>query len=187
MILFALLSGCLGAVTPAEGRALAAATASSSPASAGKSPGPSAAPALEAGFTLPREQVRLLPFSARLNLLAGVLGVSAGDPLLAPLVAARFDLGASDYANGIKPDLSWTAARVAVWVRALGPACTALQTRFPLPSALDRFVPLALGREATADDAAALEAASAGLGLSASEQHQTSCLALLSSTEFLTR
>jgi hypothetical protein len=184
LLLLALLPGCLGEVTPGAGSSgSAAATASS----AAPSAGPGAPPAVQAGFTLPREQVRLLPFSARLNLLAGVLGVPVGDPLLAPVIAARFELGASDYANGIKPDLSWTAAKVAVWVRALVPACAALEARLPLPSALGRFVPLALGRDATADDAAALEAAVAGLGLSPSEQHQTCCLALLSSTEFLTR
>jgi hypothetical protein len=185
VVLLALLPGCLGAVTPGEGSAWVPATASSSAPSQG--PGPSAAPAVQAGFALPREQVRLLPFPSRLNLLAGVLGVAVGDPLLAPILAARFDLGASDYAAGIKPDLTWTAAKVAAWVRALQPACTALEARLPLPAALSRFVPLALGRDATADDAAALEAAVDGLGLSASEQHQACCLALLSSTEFLTR
>jgi hypothetical protein len=142
-----------------------------------------------AAFTLPRERVSLIPFQVRLTKLAAVLGVSAADPLLAGIRANRLDLGDSDFANGVRPDRGWTAAKIALWVRELKPVCASatMKARFTLPKDLEALVPVAYGRRAEPADRQLLEEAIAGITLTDVEKHDAACLAILSSAEFVSR
>lgn len=140
-------------------------------------------------FVLPRDQVSVLPFQVRLAKVARVAGVGVNDPLLAGLRAARMELGDGDYANGIRPDKTWTAAKMATWVKALRPVCQSaqLKARFSLPNDLSAMVMTAHGRWADASDAQAVNEELAGMALSDDEKHEMVCLSVLSSTEFVSR
>jgi hypothetical protein len=142
-------------------------------------------------FVEPTDRMQLLPFDVRLNRLASVAGVPATDPMFDELRAHRFELGDHDYAHGTGPDLSWTASRMAVWLRAVRPVCDSPQMKERYPSisgSLDDLVLAAYGRRAVAADRQAYDAAIAG-GAPADEAatYRATCLAFLSSTEFVAR
>jgi hypothetical protein len=139
-------------------------------------------------YSLPGDQVNLMPFHARMANLAHVLGVEVEDPILDGVRAFRHQLGDHDWANGYAADLRWSADRMQVWVRVLVPICDSsiMRTRYPDlvqdPGSLQR---VAWGREPTGED---LEAFS---GMMTSNQHdwdtqyRLMCLAVLSSLDFV--
>lgn len=135
----------------------------------------------------------LLPFDVRLAKVAKVAGVGIDDPILATLIARRFDLGDHDYAKGIKPDLTWSAARIGAWVKALKPVCAspAMKARYATlatgANELDTFFLAAYGRNATPEDRAAIDETVAKTALDSESQYQVSCLAILTSLEFVAR
>ena len=135
-------------------------------------------------------RVQLLPFDVRLAKVAHVVGVAPEDPLLAPRRARRLDLGDHDYATGHKPDLAWTSTRMGTWVRALKPVCASstFRTRYPaFPDALDALSRAAYGRGATDEDRQILADTLGKTALDADTQHRLTCLAVLSSLEFVAR
>lgn len=138
---------------------------------------------------LEREQIVLLPFQVRLNKLAAVAGVPATDPIFEQVVAQRFELGDHNYAQSIRPDLSWSAQRMSRWVRSIKPICAsqAMRARFPtLPEHMNELVIAAYGREAGEDDLQLVEEVLAEVPLQdEATRYQTLCLAILSSTEFV--
>jgi hypothetical protein len=139
-------------------------------------------------FSVPHQELKLLPFEARLSKLEAVTGVPASDPIFAELIANRQSLGDYDYANGIKPDNTWSASKLVQWVVALKPVCSssAVQQRYPdLPQSLPALIEAAYGRPATAADLAAAQESLEGLTVDADARHQAICLAVLSSLEFL--
>lgn len=142
-------------------------------------------------FEEPSDRMQLLPFDVRLNRLASVVGVPASDPIFDEVRARRFELGDHDYARGTGPDLSWTASRMAVWLRAVRPVCDSPQMRERYPTfagSLDALVLAAYGRRATAADHDAYDAAIAGgAPVDEAATYRASCLAFLSSTEFVAR
>ena len=143
-----------------------------------------------AAFSYAKEQVLLLPFSVRLSKVASVLGVTTDDAALSELRARRLELGDYNFAQGVKPDRMWNAARISLWVRAMRSACgsEAIKKRFPsLPESLPALITAAYGRRATPEDGAAIDEALAGLSLDAEARYQSVCLAVLSSTEFVSR
>jgi hypothetical protein len=137
-------------------------------------------------FALDRESPRLLPFETRLARVAAVAGVETSDPLLAPMRDQAISLGGYDHSRGILPDSSWSASRIAAWIRVLRPICASdeMLARYPaLPAEadLDALVSAAWGRPATADDRAAITDAIRDLPPDA--QRESACLAVLSAGE----
>lgn len=137
-------------------------------------------------FALDRESPRLLPFETRLARVAAVAGVETSDPLLAPMRDQAIALGGYDHSRGILPDSSWSASRIAAWVRVLRPICGSdeMLARYPeLPAAgdLDALVAAAWGRAATEDDRVAITSALSGLPADA--QRESACLVVLSAGE----
>lgn len=143
---------------------------------------------LEPGFTIEREEVKLLPYHTRMQKLARVTGLSVDDPLFDELRASRYDLGDHNYGQGIGPDLSWTANKMSIWVRALRPVCNseAMASKYPfLPEHLNELVLDAYGREATQADLADFDEVVNDAGLSDADRYEAVCLAVLTSTEFV--
>lgn len=140
-------------------------------------------------LNLDREQIVLLPFQVRLNKLAAVLQVSTEDAALAEVRAQRYELGDHDYARGIRPDLAWSAQRMARWVRAVKPVCAseAMRARYPaLPEHLNELTIAAYGREAEQADLELVEEITASLPLADEPtRYRALCLAFLSSAEFV--
>ena len=143
----------------------------------------------EGAFTY-NADLALLPFDVRLAKLAKVAGVSPDDPALAALRERRFELGDHDHSKGVKPDLTWSSARIGTWVKSLKPVCssTAMRTRYPaLPEHLGDLVLAAYGRHVTDEDRAAVQETVAATALDSESQYQLVCLAILSSLEFVAR
>ncbi|MGA9526293.1 MAG: hypothetical protein WBV82_32845 [Myxococcaceae bacterium] len=132
----------------------------------------------------------LLPYAVRVSKVARVLGVGSDDPLLAGFRASRVELGDADYANGIRPDQQWTAAKLVTWVKALESVCAsaAFNARYNLPNDVPELVLAAFGRRSNPEDQALIdEVLGNNTTLTGTERHELTCLALLSSTEFLSR
>lgn len=141
-------------------------------------------------FELSRESVQLLPFHVRIAKLARVTGVGEDAPIFDDLMAARYDLGDHNYAQGIGPNLQWNASKMALWVESIRPVCQsdAMRQRYPfLPEHLNEMLEAAYGREATQDDLAAYEDVLADTQISEEERYEAVCLAVLTSTEFVAR
>lgn len=140
-------------------------------------------------FFIPRAQVNVLPFQVRLAKVARVAGVPVMDPMLQSLRTAHLELGDGDYANGIRPDKSWTAGKLAAWIKALRPVCQSAQLkgRFLLPRDLPAMIMTAHGRWADTTDEQLINDELAAEPLPADEQHELVCLTVLASTEFVSR
>ncbi len=187
VLLFAVAAvGCTGSISDP--------TSSGSPAPKGGQGGPSGPGSMPAGgggdesFTLPVDSVTLLPYSVRVEKVAHVAGVAVSDPLLQPLRDASGELGGYDFANSRKPDSTWTALRISVWIRAVKPVCASPQMRgrfAALPDALPALVEAAYGRAITGEDRAAIDAGLMGLTLDDSARYEAVCLSVISSLEFL--
>lgn len=151
-----------------------------------RTPGPEA---IDTPFEPPGSEVELLPFHVRLANLAAVAGVHADDPMFMALLDRRFQLGDHDYANGIAPDLKWTPERMETWVKAVRPVCDdpRFQARYPDlatdPSALARA---AFARDPSPEELQAFAEVQAGQ-LDGAGRYRMSCLAVLSSLEFVAR
>jgi len=185
VLLVALAVGCSGQISDPLGSEGSAGETATRP---GETAGPTAPGETGTAFELPRDKLLLLPFDVRMNMLAAVVGVALDDPMFDDLRAHRYELGDHDYASGTAPDLSWTASRMTVWLRALRPVCAsdAMRARYPsLRDSLDAFVLAAYGRRATDGDRAAYDEAVGGAGLTADEEHRAMCLALLASAEMV--
>jgi hypothetical protein len=139
-------------------------------------------------YSVPGDQVDLMPFHARLANLAMVLGVEQDDPLLDTVKEFRYQLGDHDWANGYAADLRWSADRMQVWVRAIKPICDSnhMRARYPDlvqdPGSLQR---VAWGREPTGEDLEAMSSIMTSNQHDWSTQYGLMCLAILSSLEFV--
>lgn len=158
----------------------------------GDAPGTSGSDPLEEEpehpYSLPGDQVNLMPFHARLANLAMVLGVEQDDPILDTVKDVRYQLGDHDWANGYAADLRWSADRMQVWVRALKPICdsSVMRTRYPDlvqdPGSLQR---VAWGREPTGEDLDAMSSMMTSSDHDWDTQYRLMCLAVLSSLDFV--
>jgi hypothetical protein len=151
---------------------------------------PEDAAALPQGAFTYEAEIALLPFDVRLAKVARVAGVETSAPILEAMRARRLDLGDHDYAAGVKPDATWSAARIGTWVKSLRPVCSspAMRSRYPaLPERLDDLLLAAYGRAATPEDHAAIEETVAATALDSESQYQIVCLTILSSLEFVAR
>jgi len=141
-------------------------------------------------FVVPKNQVELLPFRVRLARVAQIAGVEKDDPVLDEMRARAAELGDHDFSTGVRPNLSWTAARMSAWVKALKPVCNSepFRARYPDfasdPSAL---IAAAWGRPATDADLADIESALDGIDLDPEERTQAICFAVLSSVELVAK
>lgn len=145
---------------------------------------------LPPAFELRKDAVQLLPFHVRMAKLSRVTGVPESDPIFDDVRASRYDLGDHNFAQGIGPDLSWNASKIALWVETLRPVCQSAQMRerYPyLPEHLNELLTEAYGREATADDLALYEDVLATSTAPEAETYEAVCLAVLTSTEFVAR
>lgn len=156
-------------------------------------------------FDLNRENVRLLPFAVRLGRLTSLLDRPESDPAFALLLSRRYDLGDYNYAEGIGPDLTWGAGKMATWAAAMRPVCAspAYQERYPeMPLDLPALMRDAWGFEPTPadlEDYAELfkapdpeapppdpdDKGSQVHILTDAERAEIACLAVLSSLEFV--
>jgi hypothetical protein len=145
---------------------------------------------LPPAFEISRENTQLLPFHVRIAKLERVVGLSQEDPAFEDLNRNRYALGDHNYGQGIGADLSWSAAKMSTWVQSLKAVCNsaAMRDRYPsLPEHLNEFVTAAYGREANEQDLAIVEDALAEEAVPDEQRYETTCLAVLSSMEFVGR
>ncbi len=142
---------------------------------------------LTPGFALERDEVRLLPFHIRMEKLTRVTGLTAQDPLFDALWAKRYELGDHNFGQGIGPDLSWNASKIAIWVRALRPVCASevIATRFNLPQDTAGLMAAAYGRDPAPEEVDELAAAVAGQALDEAGAYEATCLGVLTTAEFV--
>lgn len=157
--------------------------------SSGSSGAPEAEP-LPDPFELDRDNVRLLPFLVRHKRLQQLLGAAADDPAFAVLLARRYELGDYNHAQGINPDLTWTATRMSAWVAAMRPVCAspAMKARFPaFPDALDELLLAAYGTAPGPEDLAAYEDLLGDAAFDEAVRYELVCVAALSALDFVAR
>jgi hypothetical protein len=139
-------------------------------------------------FEPPKAQIKLLPFSVRMARIAAVTGVPLTDPAYNTLEDNRLLLGDHDYANAKPPQESWSAARLATWVESIRPVCQlpAVQAKYsPMPAKLPALVDAAYGRAMIPEDTAAINDGIKGLNVTPAKVVETTCIAILSSLEFV--
>lgn len=172
-----------------QAEAVAAPTPStrSAPTAASPAVPPTVLPAPERPeVLLPVERLQLLPFEVRVKRLAAAVELPANDAVFSALRARATDLGAHDFANGVAPDLAWTAGRIATWVEAVLPVCADARVRSRYANwstSLDAFALKAWGRAATNEDRTDVVPTP---GLTDAEAWRATCVSLLSSVELLT-
>lgn len=139
------------------------------------------------GYTQNVQQVRLLPFSIRLAKVSAVVGKPVSDAMFDDLNRRRYQLGDYDFANGIVADNQWSASRMSNWIASLKPVCASadMTQRYPDIAGrdLDGFYRAATGRTLTQEEHAAF--AEVVADLDDEDRHTTTCLAVLSSLEFV--
>jgi hypothetical protein len=192
----ALVAACGAATLPPEQIAEGTSTGAPSPdtttgAPAGSSSGEeTGAEPLPDPFELGRDNIRLLPFKVRFNKLVQLTGLPQEDPAFDVLRARRYELGDYDYASGINPDLTWSAAKISLWISAMLPVCRApaLVARFPLfPDDLDEFLTAAYGTVPSPEQLADFETLLGDANLDEPTRHASVCAAALTALEFVAR
>ncbi|NUP07892.1 MAG: hypothetical protein HOW73_17740 [Polyangiaceae bacterium] len=140
-------------------------------------------------FAVPDSQPQLLPFWVRLQRVADVLGKSEDDPLFTELVENRLALGDYDYASGVKADRMWSPARMTLWAKSLKPVCSSAEMHELYPAlATDAGEVLAFASDAWGRDVLADELnfdAPTLASLDETSRYEMTCLAVLSSAEFV--
>ena len=157
---------------------------------AGGSSEDTGAEALPDPFELGRDNVRLLPFKVRFNKLLQLTGLPAEDPAFDVLRARRYELGDYDYASGVNPDLTWSAAKISLWISAMLPVCRApaLVARFPVfPDDLPEFLTAAYGTAPSTEQLADFETLLGDANLDEATRHDSVCAAALAALEFVAR
>lgn len=149
---------------------------------------PEAPAAIKPAITLERQSVRLLPFKVRLNKLSQVIELPEDDPVFDAIKGSRYELGDFNHAQGIRPDLTWGASKMGLWVKSIKPICAHpnMRQRFPaLPEHLNELILAAYGREADEQDLIAVEDIVQDASLDEATRYQTLRLSTLSSMEFI--
>jgi len=144
---------------------------------------------LPPAFSLPREYAQLLPFHVRMKKHAAVTGVEPQDPMFDLVLRNRYGLGDHNFGQGVGAVLTWSAAKMSVWVRAMQPVCAsdAMRNRYPsLPEHLNEFAVAAYGREVNQEDLELVDDAIADV-TDPEQRYEAICLAMLSSMEFVGR
>jgi len=145
---------------------------------------------LPPAFELSRENSQLLPFHVRLAKLESVVGTTRDNSAFDVMMRNRYALGDHNFGQGIGADLTWSAAKMSTWVQSLKSLCNSpeMMERYPsLPEHLNELVEAAYGREATIDDLAIVEDALAEGSVPENQRYETTCLAILSTMEFVGR
>ncbi|MEX1362818.1 MAG: hypothetical protein AB1Z98_06810 [Nannocystaceae bacterium] len=138
-------------------------------------------------FNVPTDEARLLPFPVRMDNLAHVVGQDLQHPMFLELYELRYQLGDHDYASGVASDLRWSSERMQYWVRGLKPVCDSPQMRERYPDLLADARPLmrqAWGHEPAADEVEAIADLQGG-ALPLDEQYTVTCIAVLTSLDFV--
>lgn len=146
-------------------------------------------PEVTPAFERARDKLTLLPFEVRHRRLAALADRPLDDAIFEALDYHRYELGDFNYAQGIRPDRTWTAAKLATWVRALLPICgsQALRQKYAGRTALNvqGFIEDAYGRPATQEDVDMVQEVLQEEKLEGDVAFEAACIALLSSTEFV--
>ncbi len=144
-------------------------------------------PGSEAPFRVPDEEARMLPFPVRMQNLSHVTGQPLEHPMYLELFELRYQLGDHDFAEGVAPDLRWSAEAMQYWVRGLRPVCAdpAMSLAYPDlltdPRALMRT---AWGREPTLNEVEAIGSLQSTTVLP--QDHATlTCIAVLTALDFV--
>ncbi len=145
---------------------------------------------LPPAFELIQETPQLLPFHVRMAKLSRVTGLAQDDPVFDEIWRNRYALGDHNYGQGIGPDLTWSASKMATWVKSIRPVCTSaeMQQTYPsLPEDLNALTMVAYGREVEEADLMIVEDTLAETGTGEAERYEAVCLSILSSLEFVGR
>lgn len=132
----------------------------------------------------------LLPFDVRVRRIASAVGVPVTNPMFAQMEKNKTKLGDYDFANGVQPEPSWLANRIAGWIDALKPICGSpeMKAKYPsLPASLPALVRQAWGRPPTAEDTAIFTDALAASGATPEVAYESTCMAVFSAAEFVYR
>lgn len=141
-------------------------------------------PSTDVGFALNTTNVRLLPFEVRVGKLEVASGMDRTDPAFAGLMDAAVQLGGSNHAAGVAADLTWSSNRITTWVRHLKPICSS--ENFQPYASVAELVTRAYGRDANDEDIELVRSTLADSGVTdEGERNLITCLAVLSSTEFV--
>ncbi|MCH9687005.1 MAG: hypothetical protein K0V04_36555 [Deltaproteobacteria bacterium] len=144
-------------------------------------------PDAEPPFQVPNEEARLLPFPVRMHNLAHVTGQSLDHPMYAELYELRYQLGDHDFAEGVAPDLRWSAERMQYWVRGLRSVCSDPQTQAAYAGLLADPRPMmraAWGRDPVDEEVEAIQQLRGPAVLPADEAMMT-CIAVLTALDFV--
>ena len=186
----AMLTGCGAANTPLE---QSTGTGEPDPGGttlvAGSSEDTGAAP-LPDPFEAGRDNIRLLPFKVRFNQLPAADRLAGGGPRVERPACASLELGDYDYASGVNPDLTWSAAKISLWISAMLPVCRApaLLARFPVfPDDLGKFLTAAYGTAPSSEQLADFESLLGDANLDKAARHDSVCAAALTALEFVAR
>jgi len=142
--------------------------------------------AFEAG----RDRIELLPFPVRLRRVADVVGIGEDDLLLTPLRDRSMEFGHHNFAVGVRNSPAWDAPRIAAWTSALKPICESdtMKLRYQrFPDDLDELMTAAYGRVPPEEEVSDLWTAATESGATKRRAYVTTCLAVLSSLEFVAR
>lgn len=136
-------------------------------------------------FSISRQNVKLLPFTARVSKLKYVTG-DIDQSLFANIESNRLRLGDYNHSQGVDQELSWSKARMETWIKALEPVCSTkdLQRQFASNTGFQDFLKKAYGRNLSADDLTLINEVNQ-VNADSSEKFQVLCLVTLSSLEFL--
>ena len=145
-------------------------------------------PEVPQAFERTRDKLTLLPFKVRHQRLAALAERPLDDAIFDALDYHRYELGDFNYAQGIRPDRTWTASKLATWVRALRPFCESSVMREKYesrPNPLRDLIEDAYGRPATPAEETEYQSILAEENLEPNTLFPTACIAILSSTEFV--
>jgi hypothetical protein len=154
---------------------------------AGETEGEPGEPDGEAPFTVPGEEVDMLPFPVRMNNLSAVTGATLTHPIFFQLYDLRYQLGDHDYSNLQSPDLRWSPQKMQNWVKGLIPVCDSVVMQAKYPDLVADPAPLiqaAFGRDPVATDLEPLQDIATATYDDATKYRLT-CITVLSSLEFV--
>jgi hypothetical protein len=137
-------------------------------------------------FSIGRKSIKILPYDVRISKIRALGGPSLQPYHLSLLEERKYELGAYNHAAGVGVELSWSEARMALWVESIQPICSSgeMKSRFPWPGAASEFLRAAYGRTNNASDSALINQV-AGLSADDNQRFEVFCTVVLSSLEFL--
>ncbi len=141
----------------------------------------------EPPFMLPVEEVMMTPFPVRMANLSAVASVPLDHPMFFKAYDLRLLLGDHDYSQVLAPNLRWSVDAMQNWVKAVKPVCASNEIHVKYPNLLTdpgSLVRDAYGRDPAPEDLEPLLDI-AGSTMDTESKYQLTCIAVLSSLEFV--